>query len=74
MLIHPNTIKEKQRQQAITNHTKRIIEPIEEIIADLAIDGISFRKIVENKSIRKSFSMQGYDWPKSASTAQKYLF
>ena len=26
--VDPNTIKEKQRQQAITNHTKHILEPI----------------------------------------------
>ena len=52
---------------------KRILEPIEEVISDLAVDGFSFRKIVENKSIRNAFTYQGYEWPKSAATAQKYL-
>ena len=43
-----NNVKESEKQPSIKKHVKRILEPIEEVIADLAVDGFSFRKIVEN--------------------------
>ena len=37
-----NSVKENEKQSSIKKHVKRILEPIEEVISDLAVDGFSY--------------------------------
>ena len=46
---------------------------LEKVVTKLAIDGITFRTIVENEVLRELSEKSGYQWPRSANTVRSLI-